>query len=97
MDDRLKQTKNLSRKLIRDDKSVPYAVNRIKKTLSSKAKISLYEKDKILHKHYSDLDNENVLYESDNPKKSIPFYTLFVEQKKDIDRSSALYSIKAPF
>ena len=28
---------------------------------------------------------------------SIPFYTLFVEQRKDIDRSSALYSIKASF
>ena len=27
----------------------------------------------------------------------IPFYTPFVEQRKDIDQSSALYSIKAPF
>ena len=27
----------------------------------------------------------------------IPFYTSFVEQRKDIDQSSTLYSIKAPF
>ena len=38
-----------------------------------------------------------MLYESEDPKNSIPFYTPFVEQRKDIDRSSALYSIKAPF
>ena len=38
-----------------------------------------------------------VKYESENPKTKIPFYTPFVEQRKDIDRSSALYSIKAPF
>ena len=30
-------------------------------------------------------------------KAKIPFYTPFVKQRKDIDRSSALYSIKAPF
>ena len=30
-------------------------------------------------------------------KKSIPSYTPLVEQRKDIDSSSALYSIKAPF
>ena len=38
-----------------------------------------------------------MLYESENTKAKIPFYTHFVEQRKDIDRSSALYSIKAPF
>ena len=30
-------------------------------------------------------------------KRRISFYTPFVEQKKDINRSSALYSTKAPF
>ena len=34
--------------------------------------------------------------ESDSEKTRIPFYTPFVEQKKDIDRSSTLYSINAP-
>ena len=33
--------------------------------------------------------------ENDNPK--VPFYTPFLEQKKDIDGSSVLYTIKAPF
>lgn len=37
------------------------------------------------------------MYKSADRKKSIPFYTLFVEQRKDIDRSFALYSIKTPF
>ena len=37
-----------------------------------------------------------MLYESENPKTRIAFYTPFVEQRKDIDRSSALCSIKAP-
>lgn len=68
------------------------------------AKKSPYEKDKVLCKYYFDLENNNALYESsdDNstPKtksSNIPFYTIFVEQWKDIDRLSALYSIKAPF
>ena len=40
---------------------------------------------------------KDVSYESKDPKKSIPFYTLFVEQKKDIERLSTLYSINASF
>ena len=35
--------------------------------------------------------------ESKNTKAIIPFYTPFVKQRKNIDRSSTLYSIKAPF
>ena len=38
-----------------------------------------------------------MLYKSENRKIKIPFYTPFVEQRKDIDQSSASYSIKAPF
>ena len=41
MDNNLKQTRNLFTKLIRDNKSVLYAVDRINKTLLSKAKKSL--------------------------------------------------------
>ena len=38
------------------------------------------------------------MYENDEGTKTrIPFYTPSVEQRKDIDRSSALYSVKAPF
>lgn len=60
MDDRLKQTRNLFRKLIRDNKSVFYAVDSINKTLLSKAKKSLYEKDKIFYKYYSNFENKNI-------------------------------------
>ena len=48
-------------------------------------------------KYYLDLEDENVLHESENLKTNIPFYTSFVEQRKDIDWSSVLYSVKAPF
>ena len=48
-------------------------------------------------KYYLDLEDKNVLYKRKDPKKSIRFYTLFVEQKKNIDRLSALYSIEASF
>ena len=94
----------MDKKLIRGDKSVLYTVDRINKTLLSKAKKSLYQKDKIFYKYYFDLENKNALYESSDdistPKKkssTIPFYMHFVKQRKDIDKWSALYSIKAPF
>ena len=74
-----------------------YAVDRISRLLLDKAKKLMYEKDKVFFKYYLDLEDKNVLYKSKDPKESIPFYTLFVEQKKDIDRLSVLYSIKAPF
>ena len=48
-------------------------------------------------KYYLDLEDKNVLHKTKDPKRSIPFYTPFVEHRKDIDRSSALYSIKTPF
>ena len=54
-------------------------------------------KDRVFYKCYLDLEDKDVLYESKDFKKSIPFYTLFVEQKKDIERLSTLYSIKASF
>ena len=73
-----------------------YAVDKINRSLLEKAKKSLYEKDKVFYKYYLDLEDKNVLHESEDPKRSIPFYTPFVEQRKDIDRSSALCSIKAP-
>ena len=76
--DKVKQTKNLFRKLIKDEKSVFYAVDRINRLLLGKAKKSLYEKDKVFYEHYLDLEDNNVLYESEDSKKSIPFYILFV-------------------
>ena len=63
----------------------------------NKARKLLYKKDKFFYKYHLDLDDKSVLYENENRKIRIPFYTPFVEQKKDINRLSALYSIKAPF
>ena len=38
------------------------------------------------------------MYENDEgTKMRIPFYAPFVEQRKDIDHSSALYIVKMPF
>ena len=51
-------------------------------------------KKTVFYDFYKNLENENVLYED---RKQIPFYTPFVEQKKYIDCSSTLYSIKAAF
>ena len=47
------------------------------KTLLNKARKSVYEKDWVLYKLFSDLENENVLYE--NRRHNILFYTQFVE------------------
>ena len=95
--DKLKQTKNLLKKLIKDEKSMFYATDRISRTLLNKARKLLCEKDKVFYKYYEDLDDENILYENENTKTRIPFYAPFVEQKKDVDQSSALLNIKGPF
>ena len=92
MNDRLKQTKKLFRKLIRDDKSVFYAVNRINKTLLNKAKKSLYKKDKIFYKYYSDLENKNVLYESDTLKSLFLFIHHLLNREK-ISTSRLPYTV----
>ena len=94
--DKVKQTRNLFKKLIKDEKSIFYAADRITETFFNKARKSLYKKDKDFYKYYLDLEDKNVLYESKNPGTKIPFYTLFVEQRKEIDWTSTLHSIKAP-
>ena len=71
--------------------------DRINKTLLNKGRKSSYEKGKVFYKIFDTIDDKNVIYDDKNEnKKRIPFYTPFVEQKKDIDRLSSLYSIKAP-
>ena len=95
--EKLEQSKNLFKKLIKDEESVFYASDRINKTLFTKARKSFYKKDKIFYKFYLELENKNTLYENDEGTKTIiAFYTYFVEQRKYIDRSSALYSVKMP-
>ena len=88
-----KQIKNLFKKLIKDQKSVFFSVDKINKTLLNKGRKSIYEKDIVFYNLYKKLDDKNVIYEE--KKERIPFYVPFTPQKKDIDRST-LFSINAP-
>ena len=92
MDVEKKQLKNLYRKLVNNENSVLYAIDRINARLLNKVRKSSYEEDKVFYKLFKKLENEDVIEEN----SKIPFYTPFVEQKKDIDRSSALYTVNAP-
>ena len=94
MEESKKQAKNLFKKLLTDANSVFYSAEKINKTLLNKARKSFYEKDKVFYKLYARIEDQNIF---DDDKVKVPFYTPFLEQKKDIDWSSALYSIKAPF
>ena len=91
-----KHVKNIYEQLTNDAKSIFFASDKINKSLLNKAKKSVFEKDHVFYIYYKNLENENVLHE--DRKHQVPFYTPFVEQKMDVvDRSSALYSINAPF
>ena len=83
----LKQTKN-------DPNSVFYSTDKISRTLLNRNRKSAYEKDKVFCSIYKKLEDKEVTW--DNEKTKIPFYTSFVKQKKDLDRSLALSSINVP-
>ena len=85
--------KNLFDKLINDENSVFYSADRINKTLLNKGSKSSYEKDKVFYKLFNVVEDRNILYE--NEENRLPFYTPFVQQKKDIDRST-LYTVNGP-
>ena len=65
--------------------------------LLNKAGKSLYEKDKTFYKYYLDLEDKNVLYESQKLKAKIFFVLPLSNRKKDINRLSTLNNIKGPF
>ena len=71
--DKLEQTKNFFKKLVKNEKSIFYVENRITRMLFNKARKSLYEKDKAFYKYYLDLEDKNVLNESKKSKAKIPF------------------------
>ena len=96
MEDEQKQVKNLFKKLINDQNSVFYSSNKITRTLLNKGRKSSYEKDKVFYKIFNIIEDKDVIYDFDTDKPKLPFYTPFVEQKKDIDRSSSLYYINGP-
>ena len=93
MEESKKRAKNLFKKLLTDANSVFYLAEKFNKTLLNKARKSFYEKDKVFYKLYATTENQNIF---DNDKVKLPFYTPFLEKKKDLDRLPALYSI-GPF
>ena len=93
---KIKQIKNLFKRLIKDKNSVFYSVDKINRTLLNKSRTSSQENDKVFYKNYIRLEDLEIIYDEDNEKERIPFYTPFVEQKQDIDRSSTLYSLSGP-
>ena len=90
-----KQIKNLFKKLINDQNSVFFSVDKINKTLLNKGKKSSYDKDKVFYKLFSKIENKNVIYDKEEEEDRLPFYTPFIPQKKNIDRST-LYSLNGP-
>ena len=94
--DKTMQIKNLFKKLIKDKNSIFYSADKINRTLLNKSRTSSYEKTKFFYKIYIRLDNQEIIYDDDNEKERIPFYTPFVEQKQHINRSSTLYSLNGP-
>ena len=96
MEDEQKQIKNLFKKLINDQNSVFYSSDKITRTLLNKGRKSSYEKDKVFYKIFNLIEDKDIIYDFNTDKPKLPFYTPFVEQKKDIDRSSSLYTINGP-
>ena len=88
-----KQMKNLFQKLINDEKSVFFSSDRITKTLLNKGRKSSYEKDKVFYSLFKNVEDKNIIY--DKNEERVPFYTPYVPQKKNIDRST-LYSVNGP-
>ena len=52
------------------------------------------KKTKFFYKIYIKLEDQEIIYDNNEERERISFYTPFVEQKQDIDKSSTLYSLK---
>ena len=59
-----KKTKNLYNALVKDQKSIFYATDRITNNLLNKARVSIYLKDKVFVNIYQNLGNKNIPYYS---------------------------------
>ena len=85
-----KKVNNLLKHLLKNEQSVFYAIDRINQNVINKAKKSNYLKDRVFVSIYNNLKDKKLnLFQS-------PVITPFVEQKRNVDRST-LYSFKAPF
>ena len=94
MDAEKKQLKNLYLKLVQNENSVLFAADQINTRLLNRLKKSSYDKDQVFYKLFKKLENEEE--KEDIIESQIPFHTPFIEQRKDIDRSSALYTVNGP-
>ena len=72
-----------------------YLVEKINRNLLNKAQKSDYGKNKVFYKLCNKIENRDTIFDEED--EEIPFRAPFIEQKKDIDQSSTLYRIKAPF
>ena len=70
-----------------------FSSDRINKTLLNKGRKSSYEKDKVFYNLLKNVDDKNIIY--DENENRVPFYTPFIPQKKNIDRST-LYTVNGP-
>ena len=70
-----------------------FSSDRINKTLLNKVRKSSYEKDKVFYNLLKNVDDKNIIY--DENENRVPFYTPFIPQKKNIDRST-LYTVNGP-
>ena len=50
----------------------------------------------VFYKIFNSIEDKDVIYDFHDEKPMLPFYTPFVEQKKDIDTFLSLYSINGP-
>ena len=95
MDAKKKQLKNLYKKLLENENSVLFAADKITLRLLEKLRKSSYDKDQVFYRLFRELERD-IDNDDDDDDAELPFNTPFLEQRKDIDRSSALYSINGP-
>ena len=84
-----KQAQNLFITLQKDPKSTFYLETTITKKILKKLSKSTYQKDLVFKNIYDELDEKDFIEQ----KEIIPLRTPFIEQKKEIDRST-LYSVE---
>ena len=93
--DKLKQTKNLLKKFIKDKKTIFYATNRITKTLLNKARKSLHETERFFINIIQIQKIKMCYMKAKAQRQEFLFILPLSNRKKDTDQSSALYSVKA--
>ena len=86
-----KKTENLCNALVRAQKSLFYATDRITNNLINKSRTSTYAKDRVFVTIFKKVDSEKTFV-----SVKAPLNTPFVENKEDVDHSM-LYSFKGPF